>query len=128
MFKIKIRFLANLKFDEFYVTRRVSEVCPDLNIRDIHNTNQFSILVLDSETEGNKLLQHSVISQLEPFHLKPVPSQAYSSSKALFVTKLRPYVLTANTETILEDLNMHNEHQARAVFILQNKRLVLEQG
>ena len=123
MQKLKIRFLANLRFDEFYVTRRLSEVCPDINIRDIHNTNSFAIIVLDSEVECNKLLQQDILSQLERFHLKPVPSQAYSSSKALFVTKLRPHVLKSSQDAILQDLNMHNEHQARAVFVLQNKRL-----
>ena len=123
MFKVKVRFLANLRFDEFYVTRRLSEICPDINIRDIHNTNQFSIIVLDSEAEGSKLLQPEIINALEPFHLKPVPSQAYSSSKAIFVTKLGQHVLRSSQDAILQDINTHNEHKARAVFVLQNRRL-----
>ena len=123
MAKIKVKFLSNLKFDEYYVTCRLAEVCPHVNIRDVHNTNLFSIIVLDNQADANLLLDPALVAKLEEAHLRPVPSQAYSISKAVFVTKLRPYILEYSQDVILNNINQGNEQEASAVIVLQNRHL-----
>ena len=121
-FKLKLKFLSNLKFDERYVINRIVEVAPEVNIRDVHVNNFFAFVVLDSERVVSSFFDQNIVDKLQPFHLKPVPSQDSLINKSIFITKLRPYVTSYSYEEILSDLNNNNPYKAHSLYKLQNDK------
>ena len=119
--KLKIKFLSNLKFDEEFVLHRVVEVLPKVNVRDIHVTNFFAVLVLDSPEIVNLFFSTDILLKLQENHLKPVPTQEFLTNKALFITKLKPFITKKPYEVIVQEINKHNHFKVNSVFKLNNK-------
>ena len=122
MSKLKVKFLSNLRFEERYVTSCLVDALPTVNLRDIHVTPSFAIVVLDSQDDVAKFLAPAISKKLEEKQLKPVPSQSFLVNKAIFVTKLRPYIINSPYNSILYNINNSNKYKASGVFKLPSKR------
>ena len=120
--KLKVKFLGGLRFDERYVCIRISEVAPDFNIRDVYATPTYAILVFDTKDEVSSFFNPEVVEKLQESHLKPIPSPDQLHSKAVFITKLRPYVTHNTYENIMKEINDNNPVKVNSVFKLENKK------
>ena len=111
--KLKVRFIDNLKRDEFELMSQLNKISP-LNIVDIFIATDNAVVNVSSHEEVEALLTPGANVKAKELGLYISSSPLLKSQKTIFLPRVRHFVSNSSVEDILVKINSCNAGQLEA--------------
>ena len=120
--RIRVRVVDNIKRREQEIIDAIVNVIPEIVILNAYETREGALLVIENLDHVYELLNGTSTEKLREAKLQVSPPEWYFPEKTVFVSRVRHYITTLDTEIIEQEINRVNNLQVEKVFIIQNQR------